>query len=116
MDFEQKYQKDPGMNRVKQEIHLFQITMVIMITLSLWNGDDWPVLSSSFSLPSSSCFRGNIIPQHDSDETLLIRDPETRANSDGRTNGTSHLTEVADAEEAEKEEVHTRDWTYQQCI
>ena len=40
MDFEQKYQKDPGMNRVKKEIHLFQITMVIMITLSLWNGDD----------------------------------------------------------------------------
>ena len=58
-------------------------------------------------MPSSSCFRGNIIPQHDSDETLLIRDPETRANSDGRTNGTSHLTEVVDAEEAEKEEVHT---------
>ena len=64
--------------------------------------------SSSFPSPSSaSCFRGNIIYQHDSDETLLIRDPETRANSDGRTNGTSHLTEVADAEEAEKEEVHT---------
>ena len=52
-------------------------------------------------------FRGNIIYQPDSDETLSIRDPETRANSDGRTNGTSHLTEVADAEEAEKEEVHT---------
>ena len=49
----------------------------------------------------------NIIYQHDSEETLSIRDPETRANSEGRTNGTSHLTEVADAEDAEKEEVHT---------
>ena len=51
--------------------------------------------------------RKHYLSQHDSDETLSIRDLETRANSDGRTNGTSHLTEVADAEEAEKEEVHT---------
>merc|ERR1711913_37993 len=47
---------------------------------------------------------GSVTPIRDL-EIPPFRDPETRANSDGRTNGTSHLTEVADVEEAEKEEV-----------
>ena len=40
---------------------------------------------------------------------MLLRDPETRANSEARTNGTTvatSLSNVKDAEEPEEEEVN----------